>query len=166
MLAVDLKNTLPVGWAGNVPTVADEGFNTSQKLMGGKGITDEQTAALQAFLYSLRMVDTPMKGSDDQRVLHGQQVFAQVGCVACHNGPSHTNNQVVSMLGLDRVKTRPLASIAASAPYFHDGSAATLEQAIVAMARYQLGRTLPPEQVGKIAAFLGTLTGEWRGKGL
>jgi cytochrome c peroxidase len=47
-----------------------------------------------------------------------------------------------------------------TAPYFHDGSAATLEQAVRVMAKYQLGRALPDEDVTRIVLFLKTLTGE------
>jgi cytochrome c peroxidase len=44
-------------------------------------------------------------------------------------------------------------------PYFHDGSVATLREAVNVMARVQLGFTLPDTEIGEIVAFLGTLTG-------
>jgi cytochrome c peroxidase len=59
-----------------------------------------------------------------------------------------------------------LRNVALTAPYFHDGSAKTLEEAIGKMTKYQLGRTLPTEQIESIAQFLSTLTGEYRGKPL
>ena len=59
-----------------------------------------------------------------------------------------------------------LRNVAVTAPYFHDGSAQTLEEAIGLMTKYQLGRTLPTEQIQSIAQFLRTLTGEYRGKPL
>jgi cytochrome c peroxidase len=52
-----------------------------------------------------------------------------------------------------------LRNVALTPPYFHDGSAPTLEHAVKIMARVQLGRTLTPEQVDSIVAFLQTLTG-------
>jgi cytochrome c peroxidase len=57
-----------------------------------------------------------------------------------------------------------LRNVARTAPYFHDGSAPTLERAATVMARYQLGRDLAPEQAAQIAAFLRTLTGELDGR--
>jgi cytochrome c peroxidase len=54
-----------------------------------------------------------------------------------------------------------LRNVAATAPYFHDGSAATLEQAVEEMARSQLGRVLAPQEIGLIVRFLHTLTGEY-----
>jgi cytochrome c peroxidase len=52
-----------------------------------------------------------------------------------------------------------LRNVEHTAPYFHDGSAATLTQAIQVMARYQLGRKLGDEQVASIIAFLKSLSG-------
>jgi cytochrome c peroxidase len=49
------------------------------------------------------------------------------------------------------------------APYFHDGSAPTLDEAVREMAAAQLGRTLEDQQVTAIVAFLRTLTGTFDG---
>jgi cytochrome c peroxidase len=59
-----------------------------------------------------------------------------------------------------------LRNVAVTAPYFHDGSAQTLEEAVGKMTKYQLGRTLPTDQIQSIVQFLRTLTGEYRGKPL
>jgi cytochrome c peroxidase len=52
-----------------------------------------------------------------------------------------------------------LRNVALTPPYFHDGSAPTLELAVRTMGRVQLGQTLTAEQVASIVAFLRTLTG-------
>ena len=59
-----------------------------------------------------------------------------------------------------------LRNVAETPPYFHDGSADTLEQAVMVMAKYQLGRTIPVEDVELIARFLRTLSGEYNGEPL
>jgi cytochrome c peroxidase len=51
-------------------------------------------------------------------------------------------------------------NVALTPPYFHDGSASTLLEAVQMMARYQLGQELSDEQASDIAVFLNTLTGE------
>ena len=56
--------------------------------------------------------------------------------------------------------------MAVTAPYFHDGRAQTLEQAIEEMARSQLGRVLTGREIELIAGFLRTLTGEYHGRPL
>jgi cytochrome c peroxidase len=57
-----------------------------------------------------------------------------------------------------------LRNVALTAPYFHDGSAATLEAAVEHMGRVQLGIDLDKNDVAAIAAFLRTLTGEIGGR--
>jgi cytochrome c peroxidase len=54
--------------------------------------------------------------------------------------------------------------VAATAPYFHDGSAATLPEAVKAMGIAQLDRALTDQQIASIVAFLNTLTGAYRGR--
>jgi cytochrome c peroxidase len=53
-----------------------------------------------------------------------------------------------------------LRNVALTAPYFHDGSVATLDEAIALMARFQLGREIEPEGRREIEAFLRSLTGK------
>ena len=47
-----------------------------------------------------------------------------------------------------------------TAPYFHDGTTETLEQAVRTMAQYQLGRAITQPDVDALVAFLSTLPGE------
>ncbi len=54
-----------------------------------------------------------------------------------------------------------LRNIAVSAPYFHNGSVVSLDEAVRVMAKTQLGKDLKNEDVTKIVAFLETLTGEY-----
>lgn len=59
-----------------------------------------------------------------------------------------------------------LRNVACTRPYFHDGSIGELEDAVDAMGRYQLGRTLTTEEKSLLVRFLKTLTGEYEGKPL
>lgn len=63
-----------------------------------------------------------------------------------------------------RFKTPGLRNIALTGPYLHDGSATTLEAAVDAMAKYQVGKPLSTADRDDIVAFLKTLTGEYQGK--
>jgi cytochrome c peroxidase len=54
----------------------------------------------------------------------------------------------------------PLRNIALTAPYFHNGSVATLEEAIRVMARVQFNIAVSEETVKDISAFLRSLTGK------
>ena len=57
-------------------------------------------------------------------------------------------------------KVQQLRNVAVTPPYFHDGSVATLPDAVRVMAKLQLGRELGDDDVGDIVAFLESLTGE------
>jgi len=57
-------------------------------------------------------------------------------------------------------KVQQLRNVAATPPYFHDGSVAELGDAVRVMAKLQLGRDLSDGDVKDIVAFLETLTGE------
>jgi cytochrome c peroxidase len=57
-------------------------------------------------------------------------------------------------------KVQQLRNVAVTPPYFHDGSVATLPEAVRIMAKLQLGRDLSAADVSDIVAFLETLTGE------
>ena len=122
----------------------------------------------------------------------GYELFKDYGCVACHQGvnvggnlfqrfgifhdpfaqwpirPADLGRFTVTGSADDRFVFRvpSLRNVAITAPYFHDGRARTLEQAIAEMARSQLGRVLTEREIGLIAGFLGTLTGEYRGRPL
>ncbi|WP_434360094.1 cytochrome-c peroxidase [Parasalinivibrio latis] len=75
-------------------------------------------------------------------------------------------NVTGDQLDMHRFKVPTLRNVALTAPYFHDASAQTLEQAVADMAKYQVGVTLSQSEVDKITAYLKTLTGEYNGKPL
>jgi cytochrome c peroxidase len=64
----------------------------------------------------------------------------------------------------DRVffKVSPLRNVALTAPYFHDGKIATLEEAVRQMAKLQLDEELTEQQVSDITSFLKALTDKKR----
>jgi len=127
--------------------------------------------------------------ADEQR---GYLLFKNYGCVACHQGVNVGGNmfQVFGVMGdyfaertltdadLGRFnvthdpadkhlfKVPSLRNVALTAPYFHDGSARTLDEAVDTMFRVQLGRPAPPQDKELVVKFLRTLTGELRGQPL
>ena len=113
----------------------------------------------------------------------GYMLFKKLGCITCHNGVNLGSNsfQKIGIVipydscGGDRYlitkkefdkcvyKVPTLRNITLTAPYFHNGSAKTLSQAIKKMAYHNLGIILEEEQIKSIEAFLSTLTSEVRG---
>ena len=121
----------------------------------------------------------------------GYHLFKTLGCASCHQGINVGGNMyqklgVMAPYFSDRgnvtkadfgrfnvtgdhndlymFKVPTLRNVELTAPYFHDGSANSLEEAVRMMAKYQLGRKLSSEEVELIVAFLKTLTGELNGK--
>jgi cytochrome c peroxidase len=101
----------------------------------------------------------------------GYQLFRSLGCVSCHQGVNIGGN-LLERPGIfapltnhapDLLRVPSLRNVAVTAPYFHDGSVATLPEAVRKMAAAQLDQSLSDRQVGAIVAFLGSLTGTYRG---
>lgn len=111
----------------------------------------------------------------------GFNTFVESGCVTCHNGPylggamyqkagllKPWQNQKdqgrfdVTKADVDKLvfKVPVLRNIEKTAPYFHDASAKTLEEAVKTMASLQVGKTLKDAEVQSIVTFLKTLTGD------
>jgi cytochrome c peroxidase len=104
--------------------------------------------------------------------IQGYRRFNELGCSSCHQGVSVGANLVTRqgifvplvLSGPRQVRVPSLRNVEATAPYFHDGSAPTLEDAVQRMAAAQLDRILSDDQVASLVAFLKTLTGNFRGK--
>ena len=101
----------------------------------------------------------------------GYQLFKSLGCVSCHQGVNVGGN-LFERHGIFHPLASPkpeilrvpsLRNVATTPPYFHDGSAPTLPDAVRKMAFTQLDMTLSDEQIDLIVAFLKTLTGAYRG---
>jgi len=103
--------------------------------------------------------------------LSGYQVFKSLGCISCHQGVNVGGNLfqrhgIFHPLGSPEpvlLRVPGLRNVATTPPYFHDGSAQTLPEAVKAMGIAQLDRVLTESQIAAIVAFLNTLTGEYRG---
>jgi len=101
----------------------------------------------------------------------GYRLFKSLGCASCHQGVNVGGN-LMERQGIFRelvvgkpaiVRVPSLRNVAMTAPYFHDCSAPTLQDAIRRMAAAQLDRTLSDQQVDSLVAFLKTLTGTYQG---
>lgn len=122
----------------------------------------------------------------DAQQRDGLRTFIETGCAGCHRGPLLGGDSLQKFglvkdywteTGSDPIDTgrfrdsgqeadravfrvAMLRNVARTAPYFHDGSVASLGQAVAIMARVQLGRELSDAQVQSIVSFLGALDGK------
>ena len=177
-LAVDVLQSIP----GYV--------NEYKAVFGSDKITiDGVTTAIAAFEATLVTPNSRFDKwlAGDKKALSadelaGYELFKDAGCTACHNGAA-VGGATFQKMGLvepykstsaaegrvavtkeeaDRFnfKVPTLRNVELTYPYFHDGEAATLTQAVDTMGRIQLGKKFTGAENAKIVAFLKTLTGD------
>jgi len=141
---------------------------------------DNMAKAIAAFERTLNTPDAPFdlyvqgKGDISKAAKRGMKKVAEIGCTSCHAGPLFTNNEFMafqygsdaglkSVTGKDEddhvFRVQSWRNVAMTAPYFHNGSAKTLAEAVTIMAKVQLDTRLSKHDVLDIVAFLETLTG-------
>jgi cytochrome c peroxidase len=150
---------------------------------------DKVTQAIAEFEKTLVTPNSPfdqwLLGDKDALTadeLAGWTLFKNSGCVACHNGeaaggtsfqkmgliePYQTKSKVEGLAAVtgkdaDRFKFKvpTLRNVEMTYPYFHDGEAETLTEAVDIMGRLQLGKKYSDKENAQIVAFLKTLTGD------
>jgi cytochrome c peroxidase len=156
---------------------ADPGYRDAFAAAFADGITQPNVrAALAAYERTLVTPDAPFDrwlrgdanaiGADARE---GYELFKSFGCASCHQGANVGGNMFQEFGVIDELRAQglfrvpSLRNVARTAPYFHDGSATTLEEAIGVMARYQLGRQLPSGAMSRLVAFLESLNGRYPG---
>ncbi len=112
----------------------------------------------------------------------GLKLFKRYGCITCHNGINFGGNSFQKFGAVIPYKWKPyfpdryqitkkeydknvyrvpsLRNVECTYPYFHDGSAKTLEEAVRKMAYHNLGIELTDKETMYIVKFLKTLTGK------
>ena len=152
-------------FAGGTGLMSDPDFAATAAPLGpAKAGLSADLDALAAYVGSLRTVGrSPHRESDGaftSEALLGRDVFASSGCGACHAGPTFTN----SSLGVTHdvgtllptsgpqtaLDTPTLRGLWMTAPYLHDGRAATLQSATVAHA----GVAVVEPELSQLAAYL------------
>jgi cytochrome c peroxidase len=146
-------------------------------------------AAFERTLLTPSRFDDYLRGDRDAlsaEEKHGLETFLDMGCASCHNGVN-VGAHIFRKFGLNEsywqhtksaridegrftvtgekddkyvFKVQSLRNVAETYPYFHDGSVATLEEAVQVMSRLQVGMELEESDVRSVAAFLKTLSGK------
>lgn len=173
-----LSRSAPYHWDGLIEDM--EGFRmVVEQRMGGSvhgnrlSVTDYN--AMLAFLETLPAPDNPNRHpTPTPGQLRGQQLFeGSAQCVTCHLGPDFTDNGFhdvgtfvevnengnPDVFPLNGVNTPPLHNLFATAPYLHDGSAATLRDRVTFNPGDRHGTTshLTPDEVDDLVAYLESL---------
>ncbi|HEX7441870.1 MAG TPA: c-type cytochrome [Caldimonas sp.] len=141
---------------GGLGTVTEPRLNLSIT-HGNVDLVTSKLPALQAYQLSIAAPAAPAGSFDPVAAARGQQIFAGAGgCAACHSGALFTDANstlhppadsmaepespsYASRSATKLYRTTPLKGVWQHAPYFHDGSAATLDQVV---ATYNTRRSL------------------------
>ncbi|CAN5923210.1 YncE family protein [soil metagenome] len=153
-----MVGTHPFKWDGGDADLKTSLTNTMKRL-GGFGLDKPQTDALAAYVEQMPAARNPTR--EVAQVSRGKKLFDAEGCRTCHDGPNYTDQEIHKFTGtLEKSDTPSLKGVAVSAPYFHDGSAATLEALLRDRgAVHGMADTakLSDGQVADLTAFLETL---------
>jgi mono/diheme cytochrome c family protein len=141
---------------------------------GTQDLVSAKLPALQAYQLSLKAPAPPSGSFDAAAAARGKRVFEGAGqCSTCHSGATFTDANLrlhpaadsmaepespsyASRSATKQYRTSPLKGLWQHAPYFHDGSAATLEDVVqIYNSKRSLG--LSPQQVGDLAQYLKSL---------
>ena len=162
-------------FAGGAGLMSNEQFSAgtrSQPLGDSKAGISPDLDALAAYVNSLTVVPAspyPARGDEFEQ---GRVLFEQKNCAACHSGTQFTDSGSGSDVhdvgtikitsgqrlaaALSGIDTPGLLGVWKTAPYLHDGSAATLEDAIAA---HSVVATTAAER-GALARFVEGLSGD------
>ncbi|MGR9100698.1 MAG: cytochrome-c peroxidase [Gammaproteobacteria bacterium] len=173
-----------------------EGYQSAfEKAFGPDSISkDNATKAIAAYERTLITPNSPydkyVKGDKSaltEQQVRGMEKVAELGCTTCHSGPAFNGPGTFQKFpviengyfeakykfskdtgrdGQHLWKVPTLRNVALTAPYFHNGSVKTLEEAVKVMGKLQLGKDLSEEEINDIAAFLNALTGEFPKQGM
>ena len=179
-------HTLAIGVLESIPAYVREFKTVFNK---EKIDINQVTAAIAEFEKTLvtpnSRFDQWLLGNKDAmtaKELAGYKIFKESGCTACHNGEAVGGNSFQKMgvvtpytanspaegrsavTGKDadrfNFKVPTLRNVELTYPYFHDGAANTLAEAVDTMGRIQLGKKFTKDENEKVVAFLKTLTGD------
>jgi mono/diheme cytochrome c family protein len=141
---------------------------------GTQDLVSSKLPALQAYQLSIAAPPPPAGSFDATAAARGQQLFAgKARCASCHTGDLFTDAnsrlhppsdsmaepEVPSYAARSATKqyrTSPLRGVWQHAPYFHDGSAATLDQ-VVTVYNTRMGLGLTSQEIADVAQYLKSL---------
>ena len=141
---------------------------------GTQDLVSSKLPALQAYQLTLGAPPPPPGSFDPTAAARGRLLFEGAArCASCHSGASFTDANETLHPPADSMaepetpsyaarsatklyRTSPLKGVWQHAPYFHDGSAATLDDAVQAYnAKQRLG--LSAQQIADVAQYLKSL---------
>ena len=158
---------------GGLGAVSEQRLNLSVT-HGSEDLVSSKLPALQAYQLTLQAPPAPVGSFDPAAATRGRAVFKAAGkCVTCHSGSTFTDANTrlhppadsmaepespsyASRSATRQYRTAPLKGVWQHAPYFHDGSAATLDE-VAQTYNARMGLGLSAQDVSDLAQYLKSL---------
>lgn len=142
-LRADVASTSPFRWSGHEKTLDEFVRSEVTGLLFGPEPGEERTRLLQEAVASFRLPPNPFRtrdGSLTPAATRGRSLFeGRAGCVSCHAGPLRGGTGLRADVGTFpgglKLDVPHLTGAYDSAPYLHDGSAATLRDVLTSRNR-------------------------------
>jgi YVTN family beta-propeller protein len=174
-----VAQTLPIHWSGDLDELQDVEL-TIRNIQAGSGLIrgeindslgsshtglSTELDALASYMETIEMPRSPYN-SDQIAIGRGQIIFGELACNTCHIPPLYTDHQLHDVGTGDLAKeknshgrgvsfdTPSLRGLWLSAPYFHDGSARTLEDVLHTGKTHNSKNKLNTDQFNDLFAFL------------
>ena len=174
--------TLPMHWSGDLDELADVEL-TIRNIQAGKGLTpggdhdslgvrytdvSEGLNALAAYLDSLEVPPSPLS-VDANVITRGRAVFVEMNCGVCHQPPLYNDGDLHDVGTGDQVLERnshgrgtsfdtpSLRGLWMTAPYLHDGTAATLEDVFTVGDEHSILDRVTTQELSDLVDFLYAL---------
>ncbi len=160
-VAGGISGRAPYHWDGDLASFSDLVTTVYNQRMGGPGLVMDQVTATQSWMNAIPSL--PGLVGDPDAVARGQALFTDSthGCALCHNGAQLTNDRANVDVGTGGAfKVPSLIGLAYTAPYLHDGCAATLADRFGSCGGGDLHgvtSTLTPDQLADLIAYLDSL---------
>jgi mono/diheme cytochrome c family protein len=156
-----IAGRVPYHWSGDLATFHDLVTTVYNGRMSGPTLSASQEAGAQSWMNGIPRL--PGVVSDADAVTRGRAVFEDVshGCASCHNGAQLTNDATNVDVGTGgSFKVPSLVGLAYTAPYLHNGCAATLADRFGSCGggdQHGVTSTLTSDQLSDLTAYLDSL---------
>ena len=164
LLAGRVQRGAPYGWLGQHPSVKEH-IKITMKNLAGTGVPDGDFDALASYVTAMK-APPQRRATLDKQQERGSELFhsSLLGCASCHAEKTGFTDldvhEIGSATGTDTKRqflAPSLRFVGGSAPYFHDGRYATLEELLRKNEKMGDTKSLSVEDRGALEAYLRTL---------
>ena len=174
--------TLPIHWSGDLDELHDVEL-TIRAIQFGKGLVQAEaydslgpphsgrSAELDALAAYLAAIEVPASpySAEEETIRSGESTFTELGCPVCHSPPLYTDLLLHDVGTGDPAKeknshgratifdTPSLRFTWMTAPYFHDGSAVTLEEVLRTETVHNIFDKIDADQLDALITFMRAL---------